>query len=59
MFLFLVLLITLIILIVMSALIIGLFGAGFIIIFADVIVCILIIAWIIKKIISKKKDKDK
>lgn len=59
MFLFLVLLITLIILILITAFVIGIFGAGFIIIFGDVIVCVLIIAWIIKKIISKKKDKNK
>lgn len=30
-------------------------GAGFIIVFGDVIVCILFIAWIIKKIFRKKK----
>lgn len=29
-------------------------GAAFIIVFADVIVCILVIAWIIKKLILKK-----
>ena len=54
MFLFLVLLITLVILILITAFVISIFGAGFIIIFGDVIVCVLIIAWIIKKIISKK-----
>lgn len=59
MFLFLVLLITLIILISITAFVISIFGAGFIIIFGDVIICVLIIAWIIKKIISKKKDKNK
>lgn len=59
MFLFLVLLITLVILILITAFVISIFGAGFIIIFGDVIVCVLIIAWIIKKVISKKKDKNK
>lgn len=59
MFLFLVLLVTLVILILITAFVISIFGAGFIIIFGDVIVCVLIIAWIIKKIISKKKDKNK
>lgn len=59
MFLFLVLLITLVMLILITAFVISIFGTGFIIIFGDVIVCILIIAWIIKKIISKKKDKNK
>ena len=59
MFLFLVLLITLVILILITAFVISIFGAGFMIIFGDVIVCILIIAWIIKKIISRKKDKNK
>ena len=59
MFLFLVLLITLVILILITAFVISIFGAGFIIIFGDVVVCVLIIAWIIKKIISKKKDKNK
>ena len=59
MFLFLVLLITFVILILITAFVISIFGAGFIIIFGDVIVCVLIIAWIIKKIISKKKDKNK
>ena len=59
MFLFLVLLITLVVLGLITAFVIGIFGAGFIIVFGDVIVCILILAWIIKKIISKKKDKNK
>ena len=59
MFLFLVLLITLVMLILITAFVISIFGAGFIIIFGDVIVCVLIIAWIIKKVISKKKDKNK
>lgn len=32
-------------------------GAIFILIFADVIVCILVIAWIIKKIIQKRRNR--
>lgn len=36
---------------------ISLFGAGFIIVFGDVIVCIFIIAWIMKKIFGKNKKK--
>lgn len=55
MFLFLVLLVTFIILTLITILLISLFGAGFIIVFGDVIVCILILAWIISKFFNKKK----
>ena len=55
MFLFMILLLVLLILLGFTALVISIFGAGAIIIFGDVIVCVLIIAWIIKKLFFKKK----
>lgn len=39
--------------IVVTAIAVG--GAGFIVVFGDVIVCIFIIAWIIKRLASRKK----
>ena len=50
MFTFLVLLMILIFLILFVAVTIALFGTGFIIVFGDIIVCIFIIAFIIKKL---------
>lgn len=55
MFLFIVISIILLILAAFVALTIGIFGAGAIIIFGDIIVCISIIAWIIKKLFFNKK----
>lgn len=57
MFLFIVLLLIALILTVFVGITIALFGAGFIIVFGDVIVCILIIAFIIKKLFFKKDKK--
>ena len=34
-------------------------GAGFIIVFGDVIVCIALLIWIIKKLFFNKNKKDK
>lgn len=45
-----------IVLTITSALVIGAGGAAFLLVFGDVIVCILILVWIIKRIF-KKKDK--
>lgn len=59
MFLFMILLLTILILSIFVVATIALFGAGFIIIFGDVIVCILILTWLIKKIFFNKKKKDK
>ena len=55
MILFMILLLMLTILTVITVLAIALGGSVFIIIFGDVIVCIFIIAWIIKKLAKKKK----
>ena len=50
-----ILFITLATLVVFSALIIGIGGGVFTIVFADVIVCIFLVSWLIKKLICKKK----
>lgn len=55
MILFTILAIILITLVVFSILIIGITGASFIIVFADVIVCAVIIWWIMKTILNRKK----
>lgn len=58
MFLFIILLLTILILSIFVVITIALFGTGFIIVFGDVIVCIVILTWLIKKIFfNKKKDK--
>lgn len=54
MILFILLLLIVIILTVVTIAVLSVAGAGFIIIFGDVIVCIAILIWIIKKIINKK-----
>ena len=59
MFLFLALLLTLILLIAFVLITISIFGAGFIVVFGDVIVCIAIIVFLIKKIFFRKKNKTK
>lgn len=53
MFLFTILLIMAFILLVVTIGALSVFGAGAIIIFGDVIVCLLLIVWLIKKLISK------
>lgn len=55
MILFITLLLIMLILTVVTIAVISVAGASFIIIFGDVIVCIFIIGWIIKKIIQKSK----
>lgn len=55
MFLFMICAIILLILLAFVAVTIGVFGAGAMIIFGDVIVCIFIVGWIIKKIFFNKK----
>lgn len=55
MFLFIILLLIVLILSVFLILALSVFGAGALIIFGDVIICILIIGWIIKKLFFKKK----
>ena len=57
MILFLILSLILIALIVLTIIVLVTGGTAFIIVFGDVIVCIFILAWIIKKIFFKKKDK--
>lgn len=55
MILFMILAIMLVVMAVFALLIIGIGGGIFTIIFADVIVCILLIAWIIRKLAKRKK----
>ncbi len=53
MFLFIILLLILLLLAGFIILTLSIFGAGSIIVFGDVIICILIVCWIIKKIFFK------
>lgn len=53
MILFMILLLVAIILAVVTVVAISVFGAGVLIIFGDVIVCIVLIGWLIKKIFFK------
>ena len=55
MFLFMILALILLILLGLTVLFISVFGAGFIVIFGDVIVCIVLLGWIIKKMFFNKK----
>ena len=57
MILFLILSLILIALIALTIIVLAAGGTAFIVVFGDVIVCIFILAWIIKKIFFKKKDK--
>lgn len=50
-----ILLLTLAILVVVTVISISVGGAAFIIVFGDVIVCIFILVWLIKKIIGMRK----
>ena len=54
MILFTILLLILLILIIITVLLVSIGGSAFIIVFGDVIVCIFIIAWILKKLITRK-----
>ena len=58
MILFLILSLILIALIALTIVVLAAAGTAFIVVFGDVIVCIFILAWIIKKIFFKKKDKE-
>lgn len=58
MILFLILSLILIALIALTIIALAAGGTAFIVVFGDVIVCIFILAWIIKKIFFKKKDKE-
>ena len=58
MILFLILSLILIALITLTIIVLAAGGTAFIVVFGDVIVCIFILAWIIKKIFFKKKDKE-
>ena len=58
MILFLILSLILIALIALTIVVLAAGGTAFIVVFGDVIVCIFILAWIIKKIFFKKKDKE-
>lgn len=58
MILFLILSLILIALIALTIIVLAAGGTAFIVVFGDVIVCIFILAWIIKKIFFKKKDKE-
>lgn len=53
MFLFMILALIIVILTVITVIFISTFGAGFILIFGDVIVCIIILVWLIKHIFFK------
>lgn len=53
MFLFMILLVIGLLLLGFTALVISIFGAGALIVFGDVIICIIIIVWIIKKLFFK------
>ena len=50
-----ILLLTLAILVTITVIALGVGGAAFIIVFGDVIVCILVIAWIVKRLLRRKK----
>lgn len=56
MILFTILLLTLILLTIITVLVVSAGGAIFIVIFGDVIVCIFLIIWLMKRLISKKKE---
>ena len=56
MLLFAILLITLLVLALITVVTVGIGGAAFIVIFSDVIVCMAIIVFIMRKIINKRKE---
>ena len=58
MILFTILLLILIILVVFAVILISIGGSAFIVIFGDVIVCMFIIAWIMKKLIKRNSGKS-
>lgn len=54
MILFTILMLMAIILVIAAILLVSAFGAGVLIVFGDVIVCLILIIWIIKKLINRK-----
>lgn len=54
---FIILLLMLIVLAIIIALVVSIGGAGFIIAFGDVIVCVFLIVWLMKRIIGRKGNK--
>lgn len=50
-----ILLLMAVILTVLTVFVVGTIGAAGIVIFGDVIVCILVIAWLIKRLVKKKR----
>lgn len=50
-----ILLLTLAILVTITVIALSVGGAAFIIVFGDVIVCVLVIAWIVKRLLRRKK----
>lgn len=58
MVLFTILALILLILVVVTVIITSVLGAGAIVIFGDVIVCVFILGWLIKKLFFKKSKKD-
>lgn len=55
MILFTILAIMLVVLVATAIFILGVGGGAFIIVFADLIVCVLVIVWIIKRLIKRRK----
>ena len=55
MIIFTILLLVLMLLIAITVVLVSIFGAGFIVIFGDVIICIVLIVWILKKMIKRRK----
>lgn len=58
MILFTILLLTLIFTVIVTVLAISIGGTVSIVLFGDVFVCIIFIAWIMKRLIKKKSDED-
>ena len=58
MILFIILMIILLILLIVGVLTISIGGAGFIILFSDIIVCAFIIVMIMKGLLNRKKDEN-
>lgn len=57
MYLFIILMATLLLLSIVTVVAVSVGGAAFIVVFGDVIVCIFLISWLIKKLVSKKRKR--
>lgn len=56
---FLVLCILLLIVLIIAAIMVGIGGTIFLVLFGDIIICAIIIVWLVKKLVGKnKKEKD-